>query len=312
MYKQLNTLLSKYFGVGIFLALILGFKFQYAAVSLTPYGIFILFLLMFLSGFTIDVQQIRQNFSGFKALTVANLLIFIISPIVVMIFAKILLDDDQYIYGAVFSSLTPAAAVAPFFTGHYKSDKNSSFLFLISSMVLAPILIPLILTVLLGNSISIPGILLFKDILILVPLPIALSMLVKKFLPIVFEFIRDSLPILNFFLLAVLFFIQFGSSVKKLPLNHIDTQSILFIFLIAIIQDFYLFLFLKPISDLFKDQKMGLAVVLAGSMKNIAIASTILLLYNPKAAIVPAIGFITHSVLFTPLIVSKIIKKTSE
>jgi len=232
--------------------------------------------------------------------------------VVVWIFARLLLTDDQYIYGVVFSSLTPVAAVAPFFTGHYKADKNSSFLFLISSMILSPLLIPLILILLLGNSLSIPSALLFKDIILLVPLPILLSILVKRFLPVVFEFIKNSLPILNFFLLSVLFFIQFGSSIKRLPLNLIDSKNILFMLLIALIQDFYLFLFLKPISNLFKKDGAGLAVVLSGSMKNIAIASTILLLYSPKAAIAPAIGFVAHTILFSPWIVSKIIKKVSE
>lgn len=312
MYKQLNTLLSKYFGLGVFLALVLGFKFQYTAFSLSPYGMFLLFFLMFLSGFTIDIKQLKHDFTGFKPLFFTNFLIFILSPVVVWIFAKLLLNDDQYIYGIVFSALTPAAAVAPFFVKHFKADKNSSFLFLISSMILSPIFIPLILILLLGNNISIPSVLLFKDILILVPLPILLSILTKKFLPMVFEFIKNSLPILNFFILSVLFFIQFGSSINRLPLNHIDVKSIIFIFIIALIQDFYLFLFLKPISDFFKNNETGLAVVLSGSMKNIAIASTILLLYSPKAAIAPAIGFVAHTILFSPWIVGKIIKKSSD
>ncbi len=310
MYKELNNLLSKYFGLGVFLAIILGFKFQYTAFSLSPYGIFLLFFLMFLSGFTIDIKQLKQNFPGFKPLLFTNFLIFILSPFVVWIFAKLLLTDDQYIYGLVFSALTPAAAVAPFFTNHYKADKNNSFLFLISSMVLSPIVIPLILLLLMGNNLNIPSILLFKDILILVPLPILLSILIRKFLPVIFNFIKNSLPILNFFILSTLIFIQFGSSFKRLPLGHADIQNIIFILLISFVQDFYLFLFLKPISSLFKSNETGLSMVISTSMKNIAIASTVLLLYSPKAAIAPALGFVAHSVLFSPFFVSKIIKKS--
>lgn len=309
MFKLANQLLSRYFGVGIFVAILFAFFFRYTASSFSPYSLFLLFSLMFLSGFNLDWSKLKIVISNPKPIVFSNLLIFLIIPIVVLVVSRLILTDEAYIYGAVFSALTPTAAVAPFFASIFKTDKELSFVTLISSMILSPFVIPPLLALFVGGYLNIPSSLIFKDILILVPLPILLAALTKKIFPFVFEFLKKSLPLLNFFILSFLIFIQFGSSFNRLPLNYIDARNIIGLVIIAFIQDFFLLLFLKPIVDHFQNKEVGISILISSSMKNIAIASTILLLYNPKAALAPAIGFVAHSFLFTPLILFWLTKK---
>lgn len=309
MFKLANQLLSKYFGIGVLIAIILAFFFRYTAYSFSPYSLALLFFLMFLSGFNLDWSKLKIVATNPKPIIFSNLLIFLVIPVVILVVSRLLLTDEAYIYGAVFSALTPTAAVAPFFANIFKTDKELSFVTLISSMILSPFVIPPLLALFVGGYLNIPSSLIFKDILILVPLPILLAALTKNILPFVFEFLKKFLPLLNFFILSFLIFIQFGSSFNRLPLNYVDTRNIVGLIIIGFIQDFFLILFLKPIVDHFQSKEVGISILISSSMKNIAIASTILLLYSPKAALAPAIGFIAHSFLFTPFILSWLTKK---
>lgn len=310
MFTLVNQLLSKYFGVGILVAIILAFFFRYTAFSFSPYSLMLLFLLMFLSGFSLDWSKLKTVISNPKPIVFSNLLIFLVIPLVVLVISRLILTDEAYIYGAVFSALTPTAAVAPFFANIFKTDKELSFVTLLSSMILSPFVIPPLLALMVGGYLHIPISLIFKDILILVPLPILLAALVKKIFPFIFDFLKKFLPLLNFFILSFLIFIQFGSSFNRLPLNYVDTRNIIGLIIIGFVQDFFLILFLKPIIDHFKNKEIGISILISSSMKNIAIASTILLLYSPKAALAPAIGFIAHSFLFTPFVLSWLTKKS--
>ena len=310
MFKLVNQLLSRYFGVGILAAIILAFFFRYTAYSFSPYSLFLLFLLMFLSGFNLDFSKLKTVITNPKPIIFSNLLIFLVIPLIILVISKLILTDDAYIYGAVFSALTPTAAVAPFFANILKTDKELSFVALISSMILSPFVIPPLLALMVGGYLQIPSSLIFKDILILVPLPILLAAVVKKIFPFIFEFLKNLLPFLNFLILSFLIFIQFGSSFNRLPLNYVDTRNIVGLVIIGFVQDFFLILFLKPIVDHFQNKEVGISILISSSMKNIAIASTILLLFSPKAALAPAIGFIAHSFLFTPFILSKLVKKS--
>lgn len=179
-------------------------------------------------------------------------------------------------------------------------------------MILSPFLIPAFLALFFGNYLDISGMLIFKDILILVPLPICLAWLTKHFFKKSYIVIKQSLPVLNFCLLNLLIFIQFGTSIMKLQFNYINVRDIAGILLVVFIQDFSLFLFLEPLTKLINDKKDSVAIIVSSSMKNIALASAILLLYNPKAAIVPAIGFVAHVFLFTPILIKSYINTLKE
>lgn len=311
-FTLLNRILSHYFGLGILAAIGLALIFPYLAFSLNPWGLFILFLLMYFSGFGIEWGSLRKSAVKPGLVVLSLLCIFIIIPAIVYVFGTVLLSEKIYVYGLVFSALTPSAAVAPFFAGVLKSNKELSFVILIISMILAPFIIPVALAFAFGNYLDISGVLIFKDVLILVPVPVLLAWLTKRYFAKGYTVMKNSLPSLNFFLLSLLIFIQFGTSILKLQFHYIDIRNIAAIILIVFIQDFCLFLFAEPILRFSKNRENAVTVLLSSSMKNIAIASTVLLLYNPKAAIAPALGFTAHAFLFLPVLLRPLIKKTME
>lgn len=312
LFSLFNHAISRYFGLGIFVTIGLALIFPYFAYSLSPWSLILLFLLMYFSGFGIEWNSLGNIFTKFKLIIVSLVFIFGIIPVIVYVFASVLLTEKIYVYGLVFSALTPTAAVAPFFAGILKSNKELSFIILIVSMILAPFILPVALMFAFGNYLNISGLLIFKDVLILVPLPVFLAWLTKRYFGKGYIVMKNSLPSLNFFLLGLLVFVQFGTSIMKLPSHYINIRNITAIVLIVFIQDFILFLFAKFFLRYLKNKQDVITILISSSMKNIAIASTILLLYSPKAAIAPALGFIPHALLFLPILIRPLIIKTTE
>lgn len=305
---MVNGFITKYFGAGIGITILLALLLPYPALQLHPLATPLLFLLMFIAGLCMDWKRANIILKRPMGIVAGNIVLYGVAPMSVYVLSRLLLTDEQYIYGVIFASLTPTAIVAPFFTGLLKGDKELSFGILVSSMLISPLLIPALLVLYAGDAIQTPALLLFKDIVLLVPLPLLLAFFVKVFFKQISSVVENNAPALNFVFLSLLIFILFGVSLQKMQFSYGLGGELLLILLIFFIQDFGLlalsrFLFLPWSQD-----KEKTAILLSGSMKNIAIAAGILLLYDPRAALAPGIGFIAHAFLFTPWIVKKIMR----
>jgi len=305
---MLNNKIKEYFGIGIALTIIAALLFPYSAVKLHPLATLLLFCLMVVTGTTIDWPRLKIILRKPIAILLGNCIIYIIVPIIIFFLSHVLLTTGQYIYGAVFASLTPAAIVAPFFTRLLKGDEELSFGILVSSMILSPLLIPIMLKLFLEDTVTMPTVLLFKDMLLLVPLPLLLAFFIKTFFARISKVIQDNSPILNFAFLSLLIFILFGVSLQKVNLGYGSYGELGWLLLIFFVQDFGLILGARFLFWPRMPSAEKTAIVLSGAMKNIAIAAGILLIYDPRAALAPGIGFIAHAFLFTPWILKKIIK----
>ena len=130
--------MAKLFGLPIVAAIIAGILFPYAALSLLPFGFVFLFILMLLSGFSIDWYKLSATLHHPVQLLVGLFLIFLFFPFLQLLLARLLLTDSQFIMGIVFASLMPVALVAPFFTRQLDGDEELAFLLMVLSMLLAP------------------------------------------------------------------------------------------------------------------------------------------------------------------------------
>lgn len=306
---MIGHILKNYFGLGIFVTIIAAILFPYTAIMLHPLAILFLFLLMFVTGIRTDWSRLKIILIKKPALILlGNAIIYLIIPAVIYLLAKLLLTTDQYIYGMLFASLAPTAIVAPFFTGLLKGDKELSFGILVSSMIVAPFVIPVILEFLMGSAINIPAIFLFKDMLVIISLPLFLAFFIKKFFSRISKIIYTSAPVLNFIFLSLLVFILFGVSVHKITLGYGDYSELWWILGLFIVQDFGIIFLGRFIHIPFLSNREKTTLIISSSMKNIAIAAGVLLIYDPRAAIAPGIGFIVHAFLFTPWILKKLIK----
>lgn len=293
-------MLTNIFGLPVLAAIVLGIFFPYFAISLVPLAFLFLFLLMIWAGLGIDWRLLKAALRQPYKIVVGLVFLFIVFPLIQYSIARVLISDIQFLYGLVFASLTPIAIVAPYFTKLVLGDEGLSFLLMITSMLICPFIAPPLLKLLLGQHIAIETWPLFKNMLLLITLPLLISYLVSKFLPAVKARLAQHLGLLNMVTLSVLIYILWGNVSYRVNLSYTATSDLVLIVALVFFQDFgVLFISRHLFCRLWREPSEGRAFTISFSMKNVAIAAGLLLFYDPKAAFPPALAFIVHALLFS-------------
>ncbi|UCG38405.1 MAG: hypothetical protein JSV00_09530 [bacterium] len=290
--------MERVFGIPIIAAVILGVVFPYQALVIMPLGFLFLFLMMTWAGLSVEWSRLRSSRNRVKELMVGLSALYLFFPPLQWVLARWLISDKQYLFGLLFASLTPAAIVAPFFTRIHDSDEELSFLIMVLSTLVCPVAVPLLLKLLAGPSIAFEMFSLVKFMVLLVSAPLLLSYATARFLPGVKRRLLPHMGLLNMLSLSVLIFIFFGNATSRLNLNYASVVSLAKILLLVFVQDFgVLFLSRFVLAPYFDRSRLN-ALAITLSMKNVAIAAAVLLFYDPKAALPPAMAFIAHACLF--------------
>ncbi|MBU0481248.1 MAG: hypothetical protein KKG47_09115 [Proteobacteria bacterium] len=288
-----------YFGIPILLAVIAGIFFPYTALAMMPYAVVFLFVLMLLSGFTVDWDRVPAALGRFQELLLGLFLLFLFFPLLQLLLARLLISDVQIIEGVVFGSLMPLALVAPFFSRQLGGDEELAFLLMVLSTLLAPLLSPLLLTVLVSSVLPVRVVPFMKNMLLLVTVPLLTSFLLVRVFPKIRALLAPALPLANMGALSVLIFILFGSAAGRLSLGYESGWLPVKLLLLAFFQDFGVLFLTRVLAGKLFSEKVAVTMMVALSMKNVAIAASILLFYDPRAAIAPAMVFIAHACLFS-------------
>jgi BASS family bile acid:Na+ symporter len=289
----------KLFGLPILLAIVAGVLFPYTAISLLPYGFVFLFILMLLSGLTIDWPTLPQALRRPWPLLLGLFLCFIFFPLLQLLLARLLLSDSQFIGGLLFGALMPPAMVAPFFTRLLKGDEEISFLLMVAATLIAPLAAPLLLKLGAGSLLPIESAPLVKSMLLMVTLPLLGGFLIARYLPRVRKVIEPWLGVGNMAALSVLIFIMFGTAVGRLNLGYETPSEIGKLLALAFLQDFGVLLAARFLLPQLLAPREATAVLVTLAMKNVAIACGVLFFYDPRAALPPGLVFVAHACLFS-------------
>ncbi len=287
------------FGLPILVAVVAGIFFPYAALSLMPLGFVFLFILMLLSGFSVDWGKLPTALKHPWELLFGLFLLFFFFPLLQLLLAKYLIRDAQFLVGLVFGSLMPVAFVAPFFTGLVEGDEELAFLLLVVSMLLAPLLAPLLLRLLTASVLPIQIAPLMKSMALLVTLPLLASFIICRYLPRLRRAILPHLASANMIFLGMLIFILFGTAVGRLNLGYESKFAVGKLLLLAFIQDFGVLFLARLFLGKLLAARAANAIMVSLAMKNVAIAAGVFLFYDPRASLPPAMVFIAHAFLFS-------------
>jgi predicted Na+-dependent transporter len=284
-------------------AIALGLAFPYSALSLSPYGFVFFFALMVISGFSAGWRpaSAEKKTASWTALFLGLFLCFVFIPLLQLTLAKLLVSDSHYLAGIYFGALAPVAIVAPFFARSLGADVALAHRLMILSSALFPFaaVAMLLLVPLPGLQ---PDLLpLAKGTLLLVALPVLGSAALNAWLPRARARLQPFLPWLNALCLAALVFILFGSAATRTNLSYASLNELARILLLGFFQDFGLLLLGLWLLPRIMEREAALALAASLSMKNTAIAATLLLFYSPSAAIPATLIFIPHALLFAIL-----------
>lgn len=293
------TRIKGLFGLPILGAVAAGIIFPYTALTLMPFGFVLLFLLMLFSGFTIDWRRVPPAAGQAKHLCLGLTLMFLVFPLLQLLLAKALIDDTDYLAGIAFASLMPAALVAPYFTKEVGGDEEFSFILMVLSMLLAPVISPALLKLFTASFLPVQTWPLIKSMLLLVTAPLAVSYVLARFAPRVRSAFVPHLGVANMAALSLLVFILFGNAAGRLNL-HYEFQGLLWrLLVLAFFQDFGVLFLTRFMLCRRMAPAAANGLMVSLSMKNVAIAAGILLFYDPRASLAPALVFIAHAFLFS-------------
>jgi hypothetical protein len=99
--------------------------------------------------------------------------------------------------------------------------------------------------------------------------------------------------------LSLLIFILFGNAIGRLNLGYVGTGEIAWLVVLAFVQDFGVLLLARVMAGRLFPARMANGLMVTLSMKNVAIATGILLFYDPRASLAPALVFVAHAFLFS-------------
>ena len=226
-------------------------------------------LMIFFIALTITPNQFQMAFKKPKAVLLGLALNFGMMPLLTWGLTKLLIQDDLMATGIILVGVTPCAVNASVWTSLLEGDTSISLAINALTMLLAVVLIPPLMLLFTGSSININAASLFKQVVILLLLPLLTGIGVRYFFDKQIQKILQLLPILSAIIATTM---VFGISNSNLPLliNKIDLLPSMLATTIII---FPLAFFISyKISKKTLGREACIATTYSGVMKNFSVA----------------------------------------
>ncbi|MCP3685908.1 MAG: hypothetical protein GY861_24945 [bacterium] len=162
-----------------FLAGIIAGIFLPAAAVLSPFVMYILMFVLFLSCLKMDMGNILTRIKDYKLVVYLVVIILVITPIVVYLIFKGFLEPE-YALGFLLIAAMPSGMVTPVYATIFKADKELALVIVTITSLLCPITVPLIIYFLTGVETDFDVFGMFIKLCIIIFIPFALSILFRK------------------------------------------------------------------------------------------------------------------------------------
>jgi len=171
--KSFMDVLSRYQLGLVFIALFAGFVVPQWFLLFNPYNGFFLQVIMFATGLRLDFQEFYRELKDWRMMLLANSMMLVILPFLVTIPLK--LFAPEWILPFVIAAAMPTGLTAPAVITILGGRTSIAILVAVSTSVLAPIFVPLMLNVLVGSTVAIDTVGMMLNIAYVVILPLALA-----------------------------------------------------------------------------------------------------------------------------------------
>ena len=182
--KRFCKLISDYMGILVLLSALAALLFPDTISHLKPRLINpLLGVIMFGMGLTLKAEDFKVVFSRPKDVLVGCLAQFTVMPLLAFALTKIFRLEPALAIGVILVGCCPGGTASNVITYLAKGDLALSVGMTAVSTVLAPVLTPLLVWLLAGETVDVDVVGMLLSILWVVILPIALGLLVKRFWP---------------------------------------------------------------------------------------------------------------------------------
>ena len=215
--KRICKLISDYMGVLVLLSAVAALVFPDTLSHLKPRLINpLLGIIMFGMGLTLKAEDFRVVFSRPRDVLVGCLAQFTVMPILAFLLTRIFRLDPALAIGVILVGCCPGGTASNVITYLAKGDLALSVGMTAVSTLLAPVLTPLLVLLLAGETVDVDVIGMLLSILWVVILPIVLGLLVKRFWPRTTEKAAGYLPALSSLAICVIVLIVIAANAHKL------------------------------------------------------------------------------------------------
>jgi bile acid:Na+ symporter, BASS family len=217
---RVSVFIEKYFWLFLLAGIVLGLCYP------LPYRIFPAFLpkmllgmMLFFVFLKIDSLKVLENIKNYKLMIYISFVYMFLIPL--LFFFSINLYNHELAIGMLLLTAMPAGVSTPALTDIVKGNVSLSMSLAIVSQVIAPFTVPLLFWMIDFNGQSVDKLLMFKDIAIIVFLPMIIAQVIKKYLPIVINKTQHLFTSLNVLLLFAFVYLAISSQRNKIIENPI-------------------------------------------------------------------------------------------
>ena len=215
--KRICQFISDHMGVLVLLAAVAALTFPEALGHLKPRLINpLLGVIMFGMGLTLKAADFRVVFSRPRDVLVGCLAQFTVMPLLAFALTRIFKLEPALAIGVILVGCCPGGTASNVITYLSKGDLALSVGMTATSTLLAPILTPLLVWLLAGETVDVDVVGMLLSILWVVILPIALGLVVKRFWPRTTERASAYLPALSTLAICVIVLIVIAANAHKL------------------------------------------------------------------------------------------------
>ena len=206
---KISELIEKHFWLILIEGILIGLwsPLSFKAPSFLPK--LLLGMMLFLAFLKIDALKIVENIRNFRLMIYIAAVYMLVIPLV-FYFSTRIFNADLAV-GILLLTAMPAGVSTPVLTDIAKGNISLSMSLVIVSQLVAPFTVPLLFWLVDIDSLTIDKLLISKDIAILVFLPMIISQIVKKYLPLTIEKTQHLFTSANVFLLFVFVYIVISS-----------------------------------------------------------------------------------------------------
>ena len=215
--RRLCKLISDYMGVLVLLSAVAALLFPDTLSHLKPRLINpLLGVIMFGMGLTLKPEDFRVVFSRPKDVLVGCLAQFTVMPLLAFALTRIFRLEEALAIGIILVGCCPGGTASNVITFLAKGDLALSVGMTATSTLLAPVLTPLLVWLLAGETVDVDVVGMLLSILWVVILPIVLGLVVKRIWPRTTERAAGYLPALSSLAICVIVLIVIAANAHKL------------------------------------------------------------------------------------------------
>ena len=215
--KRFCQFVSDYMGVLVLLSALAALLFPDTLSHLRPRLINpLLGIIMFGMGLTLRAEDFKVVFSRPRDVLVGCLAQFTVMPLLAFALTNVFRLEPALAIGVILVGCCPGGTASNVITYLAKGDLALSVGMTAVSTLLAPVLTPLLVWLLAGETVDVDVVGMLLSILWVVILPIALGLLVKRFWPRTTEQASAYLPALSTLAICVIVLIVIAANAHKL------------------------------------------------------------------------------------------------